>query len=105
MTNTRQDRPKLRKQNFSYTRPRDTGEGRDCLWYGTTFCDGDLIEVGSKYGICRNLTMKAFEDLERWWYHMRCSGGVMRVVSRAWADVARHTRRPSTDLNTSKIFT
>ena len=25
--------------------PRDTGPGKDCLWYGTTFCDGDLIEV------------------------------------------------------------
>merc|ERR1712083_215321 len=24
---------------------RDTGEGRDCVWYGTTFCDGDLVEV------------------------------------------------------------
>ena len=34
------------------------------------------------------------KDLKRWWYHMRCSGGVMRVVSRAWADVARQTRRP-----------
>ena len=83
-----QDYPIL--QNLSFTRPRDTGEGRDCLWYGTTFCDGDLIEVGGKHRICRNLTMRAFEDLERWpGYNMRCSGGVMRVVSRA-----RHIRRP-----------
>ena len=29
---------------------RDTGPGKDCLWYGTTFCDGDLVE-----------------DLYRWW--------------------------------------
>ena len=25
--------------------PRDTGPGKDCVWYGTTFCDGDLVEV------------------------------------------------------------
>ena len=24
---------------------RDTGEGRDCTWYGTVFCDGDTVEV------------------------------------------------------------
>ena len=41
--------------NFCHTRPRDTGEGRDCLWYGTTFCDGDLIEVGAQYDIFMNL--------------------------------------------------
>ena len=23
----------------------DTGPGKDCTWYGTTFCDGDLVEV------------------------------------------------------------
>lgn len=42
--------------NFCHTRPRDTGEDRDCLWYGTTFCDGDLIEVGAQYDIFMNLT-------------------------------------------------
>ena len=24
---------------------RDTGPGKDCTWYGTVFCDGDLVEV------------------------------------------------------------
>ena len=24
---------------------RDTGAGKDCIWYGTVFCDGDLLEV------------------------------------------------------------
>ena len=33
---------------------RDTGPGKDCLWYGTTFCDGDLVE-----------------DLYRWWLKQR----------------------------------
>ena len=41
-------------------RPRDTGEGRDCLWYGTTFCDGDLIEVGAQYDIFMNLASFTF---------------------------------------------
>merc|ERR1712110_1019220 len=35
---------------------RDTGDGKDCVWYGTTFCDGDVVE-----------------DLYRWWFKMRCS--------------------------------
>ena len=33
---------------------RDTGPGKDCLWYGTTFCDGDLVE-----------------DLYRWWLRQK----------------------------------
>ena len=24
---------------------RDTGLGKDCTWYGTVFCDGDVVEV------------------------------------------------------------
>ena len=24
---------------------KDTGPGKDCLWYDTTFCDGDIVEV------------------------------------------------------------
>ena len=24
---------------------RDTGPGMDCTWYGTVFCDGDVVEV------------------------------------------------------------
>ena len=84
----------IQQSYIHLSRPRDTGEGKDCLWYGTTFCDGDLIEVRAEYDICKNLKAAPFKDLKRWWYHMRCSGGVMRVVSRAWADVARQTRRP-----------
>ena len=30
---------------------RDTGEGKDCTWYGTVFCNGDLVEV------CRNISV------------------------------------------------
>ena len=46
----------IRQFYIKLFRPRDTGEGKDCLWYGTTFCDGDLIEVRAKYDICKNLS-------------------------------------------------
>merc|ERR1719318_2293406 len=49
---------------------RDTGPGKDCTWYGTVFCDGDVVE-----------------DLHRWWFKMKCSGGRFSVNSVSYAEV------------------
>merc|ERR1712018_228715 len=49
---------------------RDTGVGKDCVWYGTTFCDGDLVE-----------------DLFRWWFKMKCAKGKFSVDSSSYAEV------------------
>ena len=35
----------------------------DCIWYGTTFCDGDVVE-----------------DLYRWWFKMKCSRWIIPSV-------------------------
>ena len=54
---------------------RDTGPGKDCLWYGTTFCDGDLVE-----------------DLYRWWFKMKCSKSRFTVVSVPYTQVVQDPR-------------
>merc|ERR1712083_951002 len=51
---------------------RDTGPGKDCEWYGTVFCDGDVVE-----------------DLFRWWFKMKCSKGKFSVDSSNLAEVIR----------------
>jgi hypothetical protein len=33
---------------------KDTGPGKDCLWYNTTFCDGDIVEVRKFYSMFCN---------------------------------------------------
>ena len=47
----------------------------DCLWYGTTFCDGDVVE-----------------DLYRWWFKMKCSKTRFSVDSSSWAEVIRRKK-------------
>ena len=54
---------------------RDTGPGKDCTWYGTTFCDGDLVE-----------------DLYRWWFKMKCSKSRFTVVSVPYTQVVQDPR-------------
>ena len=54
---------------------RDTGSGKDCLWYGTTFCDGDLVE-----------------DLFRWWFRMKCSNSKFTVASVPYTQVVQDPR-------------
>ena len=44
----------------------------DCEWYGTVFCDGDVVE-----------------DLFRWWFKMKCSKGKFSVDSSNLAEVIR----------------
>merc|ERR1712079_68312 len=51
---------------------RDTGAGKDCQWYGTVFCDGDVVE-----------------DLFRWWFKMKCSKGKFSVDSSNLAEVIK----------------
>merc|ERR1711997_88440 len=51
---------------------RDTGAGKDCAWYGTVFCDGDVVE-----------------DLFRWWFKMKCSKGKFSVDSSNLAEVIK----------------
>ena len=48
----------------------------DCVWYGTTFCDGDVVE-----------------DLYRWWFKMRCSNARFSVDSSSWADVISRKKK------------
>merc|ERR1711988_112297 len=55
---------------------RDTGEGKDCIWYGTTFCDGDVVE-----------------DLYRWWFKMKCSKTRFSVDSSSWAEVIKRKQQ------------
>ena len=51
----------------------------DCVWYGTTFCDGDLVE-----------------DLHRWWFRMKCSRSKFSVASVSWSQVVADPRfKPS----------
>merc|ERR1719430_2549690 len=54
---------------------RDTGPGKDCLWYGTTFCTGDLVE-----------------DLFRWWFRMKCSKSKFTVASVPYTQVVQDPR-------------
>merc|ERR1712126_205128 len=54
---------------------RDTGHGKDCIWYGTVFCDGDVIE-----------------DLHRWWFLMKCSKSKFTVHSRSYSEVTNDKR-------------
>jgi len=54
---------------------RDTGPGKDCVWYGTTFCDGDLVE-----------------DLFRWWFRMKCSKSKFTVASVPYTQVVKDPR-------------
>ena len=54
---------------------RDTGPGKDCVWYGTTFCDGDLVE-----------------DLFRWWFRMKCSKSKFTVASVPYTQVVQDPR-------------
>merc|ERR1712045_335387 len=54
---------------------RDTGPGKDCTWYGTVFCDGDVVE-----------------DLFRWWFKMRCAKGKFSVDSVSYGDVIRRQK-------------
>ena len=69
--------------------PRDTGPGKDCVWYGTTFCDGDLVEVTNIGMVTTSTTIftSLLQDLRRWKYHLKCSKGVMRVVGRTLSDL------------------
>lgn len=48
----------------------------DCVWYGTTFCDGDVVE-----------------DLYRWWFKMRCSNTRFSVDSSSWAEVIKRKQK------------
>eukprot|EP00091_Calanus_sinicus_P003762 TRINITY_DN13946_c0_g1_i2.p1 TRINITY_DN13946_c0_g1~~TRINITY_DN13946_c0_g1_i2.p1 ORF type:complete len:129 (-),score=37.75 TRINITY_DN13946_c0_g1_i2:60-446(-) len=54
---------------------KDTGPGKDCLWYDTVFCDGDIVE-----------------DLHRWWFLMKCSMGQFSVYSRSYSEVVADKR-------------
>merc|ERR1719186_2491352 len=42
---------------------RDTGPGKDCVWYGQTYCSGDTVI-----------------DLNRWKFVSKCGTGKMRPV-------------------------
>ena len=48
----------------------------DCIWYGTTFCDGDVVE-----------------DLYRWWFKMKCSKTKFSVDSSSWAEVIKRKQQ------------
>ncbi len=48
----------------------------DCVWYGTTFCDGDVVE-----------------DLYRWWFKMRCTNTRFSVDSSSWAEVIKRKKK------------
>eukprot|EP00092_Neocalanus_flemingeri_P066613 GFUD01081177.1.p1 GENE.GFUD01081177.1~~GFUD01081177.1.p1 ORF type:complete len:139 (+),score=40.83 GFUD01081177.1:51-467(+) len=54
---------------------RDTGPGKDCVWYGTVYCDGDVIQ-----------------DLNRWWFLMKCSRSRFSVFGRSYLDVVSDKR-------------
>ena len=54
---------------------KDTGPGFDCNWYGTVYCNGDVVQ-----------------DLYRWWFLMKCSAGIMRVYSRSYEEVSKDKR-------------
>merc|ERR1712098_824609 len=54
---------------------RDTGPGKDCTWYGTVFCDGDVVE-----------------DLHRWWFLQKCSKSKFSVYSRSYSEVIKDRR-------------
>jgi len=54
---------------------KDTGPGKDCKWYGETYCKGDTVE-----------------DLYRWWFQVKCSNGRMSVQSRSWSAVVNDPR-------------
>ena len=47
----------------------------DCTWYGTVFCNGDVVE-----------------DLFRWWFKMRCAKGKFSVDSVSYGDVIRRQK-------------
>ena len=51
---------------------KNTGPGKDCVWYGTVFCDGDIVE-----------------DLHRWWFLSKCSRGKMSAYGRSWLEVSQ----------------
>jgi len=50
----------------------------DCQWYNEFYCDGDLVE-----------------DLYRWWFYKKCSGGVMSIFPRPWQDIVSDPRYKS----------
>jgi hypothetical protein len=71
---------------------RDTGPGKgskialgniflfflfvsDCVWYGTVYCDGDVIQ-----------------DLHRWWFLMKCSNSRLSVYGRSYNEVVSDKR-------------
>ena len=54
---------------------RNTGPGKDCVWYDTVFCDGDIVE-----------------DLHRWWFLMKCSKARFSVYSRSYTEVVGDKR-------------
>ena len=54
---------------------RDTGPGKDCTWYGTVYCSGDVIH-----------------DLHRWWFLMKCSNTRLSVIARSYTQVVQDKR-------------
>jgi len=54
---------------------RDTGPDKDCVWYGTVFCDGDLVE-----------------DLFRWTFRHICSKTKFSTIPRTYEDVVGDRR-------------
>ena len=54
---------------------RDTGPGKDCTWYGTVYCSGDVIQ-----------------DLHRWWFLMKCSSTRLSVIARSYTQVVQDKR-------------
>merc|ERR1719483_2024834 len=54
---------------------RDTGPDKDCTWYGTVYCSGDVIQ-----------------DLHRWWFLMKCSSTRLSVIARSYTQVVQDKR-------------
>merc|ERR1712106_86253 len=74
------DEGKIKKKGIKAVKgnPRlgkDTGPGKDYIWYDTTFCDGDIVE-----------------DLHRWWFLMKCSRSKFSVYSRPYSEVVGDKR-------------
>jgi len=47
----------------------------NCEWYGQVYCSGDVIQ-----------------DLDAWWFKVRCSKGRMEVQGTQWMDVVNDPR-------------
>ena len=65
----------------------------DCLWYGTTFCDGDIVEVSTYSAVLWSFILTMFvQDLNRWWFLKKCSKGRFSAYSRSYSEVVADKR-------------